>query len=124
MKKLYKLKLKNDDGTDALIEVRSSYETLAAIEDALDEGIVEILQKFTAGKFRMTEVAKIVHAAAAVNGDTRRDVQEIGQLLFNTGFMDVIKEHLDEFLCSLAIPQMGAVEQGKEKGAESSPGKK
>ena len=124
MYKTYKLKLKDDDGQDVVLEVRSNFETLAAIEDACDEGAVQILQQLSSGKFKFSQIATLVHASLVANGDSRRTEGEIGQLIFNVGFMEAIKDQLDEFVCSLVVPKMGAVESGKAKGAASSPGKK
>lgn len=124
MKKSFKLNLKDDNGKPVVLEVRNDFATIEAIEEACGEGIVSIVTRLSNGKITFTELAKLVHAALEAKGDSRRTRQEVGQLLHNTGFMDVIKEQLDDFICSLIIPQSGSVESGKAEGTESSPGKK
>lgn len=125
MIKTYHVKLKDNDDNDVILEVRDDFATLAAVERACDKGILKILEELSSGSFRFSQIATLLHAALVANGNSKRTESEVGQLIMNVGFMDTLRQQLDEFICALAVPRMGAVASGKGKREqENSLGKK
>jgi len=77
--------------------VRPSFQTIARIEGALNEGVISLGQKMTKGELSLGGMAVVLHHMAGSTGDRAPKVNDIGEDLMENG----IQQHIvsvSEFL--------------------------
>lgn len=112
MKKTFDIKLKTDSGDVKIITINNCFKTVQLIEDKHPQGVIELITSMANGKIRIVDIASIVHCGLVGNNDTRYDLAQVGELVMNTGVVEVATQ-LDDFLTTLVSPEVGGVSQGK-----------
>lgn len=94
--------------------LRSSFEALSAIEDALDIGIIELAGRLNDGRMRLSDLVAIIAACTAAASDEPPSEEAIGAAIAKKGIATYLEPVSTFFVAALAGGAEGNAEAAEK----------